>query len=135
MFRENETCVISRNACDESQFSHQNRDLPLIVGDRFRPGLAKVENIGQARQDVLDFISERILGDADRQANGNGMKAVRKSTGQEDPATAIAKFTRRNKIDLIAIGTPEVGSIKGMLTGSVSRNVANACNVKLPIVR
>lgn len=97
--------------------------------------MAKVENIGQARQDVLEFVAEKILGDAERRAKRKGVKAVRKATGQGDPATAIAKYVQRNKIDLIVMGTRGLGAVKGMLMGSVSRKVANACNVNLLIVR
>ncbi len=97
--------------------------------------MAKVENIGQARQDVLEFVAEKILGDAERRAKRKGAKAVRKATGQGDPATAIAKYAQRNKIDLILMGTRGLGSAKGMLMGSVSRKVTNACNVNLLIVR
>lgn len=97
--------------------------------------MAKVENIGQARQDVLEFVAEKILGDAERRAKRKGAKTVRKATGQGDPATAIAKYAQRNKIDLIVMGTRGLGGVKGMLMGSVSRKVANACNVNLLIVR
>ena len=97
--------------------------------------MAKVENIGSARQDVLEFVAEKILVDAERRAKRKGVKVVRKATGQDDPATAIAKYAQRNKIDLIVMGTRRFGGVKGMLMGSASRKVANACNVNLLIVR
>lgn len=97
--------------------------------------MAKVENIGPARQDVLEFVAEKILGDAERRAKRKGVKAVRKATGQGDPATAIAKHAQRNKIDLIVMGTRGLSSVKSLLMGSVSRKVANSCNVNLLIVR
>jgi len=97
--------------------------------------MAKVENIGQARQDVLDFVAEKILGDAERRAKRKGVSSVHKFTGHGDPATAIAKYAQRNKIDLIVMGTRGLGGVKGMLMGSVSRKVANACNVNLLVVR
>jgi nucleotide-binding universal stress UspA family protein len=97
--------------------------------------MAKVENIGPARQDVLEFVAEKILGDAERRAKRKGMKTVRKSTGHGDPATAISRYAQRNKIDLVVMGTRGLGSVTGMLMGSVSRKVANACNVNLLIVR
>ena len=97
--------------------------------------MAKVENIGQARQDVLDFVADKIIGDAERRAKRKGVKSLRKATGHGDPATAIAKYAQRNKIDLIVMGTRGLGRVKGMLMGSVSRKVANACNVNLLIVR
>ncbi len=97
--------------------------------------MAKVENIGQARQDVLEFVAEKIMGDAERRANRKGVKAVRKATGQGDPGSAISSYAQTNKIDLIVMGTRGLGSVKGMLMGSVSRKVANTCNVNLLIVR
>jgi len=97
--------------------------------------MAKVENIGQARQDVLEYVAEKILGDAERRAKRKGAKAVRTATGHGDPATAIARFAQRNKIDLIVIGTRGLGNVKGMLMGSVSRKVANSCDVNLLVVR
>lgn len=97
--------------------------------------MAKVENIGQARQDVLEFVAEKIMGGAERRANRKGVKAVRKATGQGDPGSAISSYAQRNKIDLIVMGTRGLGSVKGMLMGSVSRKVANTCNVNLLIVR
>lgn len=97
--------------------------------------MAKVENIGQARQDVLEFVAEKVIGDAERRAKRKGVKAVRKATGQGDPASTISKYAQRNKIDLVVMGTRGLGSVKGMLLGSVSRKVANVCNVNLLIVR
>jgi len=97
--------------------------------------MARVENIGQARQDVLEFVADKIIGDAERRAKRKGVKSVRKATGHGDPATAIAKYAQRNKIDLIVMGTRGLGRVKGMLMGSVSRKVANACNVNLLVVR
>ena len=97
--------------------------------------MARVENIGQARQDVLDFVADKIIGDAERRAKRKGVKSVRKATGHGDPATAIAKYAQRNKINLIVMGTRGLGRVKGMLMGSVSRKVANACNVNLLVVR
>lgn len=97
--------------------------------------MAKVENIGSARQDVLEFVAEKVLGDAERRVKRRGLKTVRKATGHGDPATAISKHAQRNNIDLIVVGTRGLGSIKGMLMDSASRKVANACNVNLLIVR
>jgi len=108
------------------------RDMQLPVELR---KMARVENIGSARQDVLEFVAEKILGDAERRAKRKGMKSVRKATGHGDPATAISNYAQRNKIDLIVVGTRGLGSVKGMLMGSVSRKVANACNVNMLIVR
>lgn len=97
--------------------------------------MARVENIGQARQDVLEFVADQILGDAEHRAKKKGLKKVRKSVGHGDPATAIAKYAKRNKIDLLVLGTRGLGKVKGVLMGSVSRKVANGCDVNCLIVR
>ena len=97
--------------------------------------MAQIENIGQARQDVLDFVAEKILGDAERRAKRKGVSSVRKGTGHGDPASAIAKYAQRNKIDLIVMGTRGLGGVKGMLMGSVSRKVTNLSDVSCLIIR
>ncbi len=97
--------------------------------------MARVENIGQARQDVLEFVANQILGDAEHRAKKKGLKKVRKATGQGDPATAVGRYAKRHKIDLIVMGTRGLGRVKGMLMGSVSRKVANFCDVNCLIVR
>jgi nucleotide-binding universal stress UspA family protein len=133
----------SNRAVDLAAHMAIKHDAPLyllnVIRDMQLPAelrkMAKVEKIGSARQDVLEFVAEKILGDAERRAKRKSVKAVRKATGQGDPATAIAKYAQRNKIDLIVMGTRGLGGVKGLLMGSVSRKVANACNVNLLIVR
>ncbi len=133
----------SNRAVDLAAHMAIKHDAPLyllnVIRDMQLPAelrkMAKVEKIGSARQDVLEFVAEKILGDAERRAKRKGVKAVRKASCQGDPATAIAKYAQRNKIDLIVMGTRGLGGVKGMLMGSVSRKVANACKVNLLIVR
>lgn len=56
--------------------------------------MAKVQSIDQARQDVLEFVAEKIIGDVERRAKRKGVKAIRKATGQADPASAISKYAQ-----------------------------------------
>ncbi|HSS66265.1 MAG TPA: universal stress protein [Gammaproteobacteria bacterium] len=97
--------------------------------------MAKVEKIGQGRVDVLEFVANQILGDAEQRAKNSGAKKIQKTIEHGDPATAIIKRAKRHNIDLIVLGTRGLGKIKGALLGSVSRKVANICDVNCVIVR
>jgi nucleotide-binding universal stress UspA family protein len=97
--------------------------------------MAKVEKIGQGRIDVLEFVANQILGDAEGRAKKSGAKKIQKMIEHGDPATAIVKRVKRHNIDLLVLGTRGLGKVKGALLGSVSRKVANICNVDCVIVR
>ncbi len=97
--------------------------------------MAKVENIGQGRMDVLEFVANQILGDAEQRAKKAGAKKIQKTIERGDPATAIVKRAKRHNSDLVVLGTRGLGKVKGTLLGSVSRKVANICEVNCVIVR
>jgi nucleotide-binding universal stress UspA family protein len=97
--------------------------------------MGRVENLGETRLGVLEHVANQILDSAEERAKKKGAKNVRKSMGRGDPATIIARYAKRHKIDLIVIGTRGLGKVKGMLMGSVSRKVANICDVNCLIVR
>jgi nucleotide-binding universal stress UspA family protein len=97
--------------------------------------MAKVEKIGQGRIDVLEYVANQILGDAERQAKNSGVKKIQKTIDHGDPASAIAKRAKRHNVDLVVLGTRGLGKVKGALLGSVSRKVANICDVNCVIVR
>lgn len=97
--------------------------------------LAKVEKLGQGRMDVLEFVANQVLGDAEQRAKKSGVKKIQKIIENGDPATAIVKRAKRHNIDLVVLGTRGLGKVKGALLGSVSRKVANICDVNCVIVR
>jgi len=97
--------------------------------------MGRVENLGETRLGVLEHVANQILDNAEERARKKGAKTVRKSIGRGDPATMIARYAKRHKIDLILIGTRGLGKVKGMLMGSVSRKVADICDVNCLIVR
>jgi nucleotide-binding universal stress UspA family protein len=97
--------------------------------------LAKVEKIGQGRIDVLEFVANQILGEAEQRAKKSGVKKIQKTIENGDPAMAITKRSKRHNIDLVVLGTRGLGKVKGALLGSVSRKVANICDVNCVIVR
>lgn len=97
--------------------------------------LAEVEKIAGERADVLVFVGEQILREAAERARKKGVKDVHTAVARGDPAGAIIKYARRRKLDLVVLGTRGLGKVRGVLMGSVSRKVANLCDVSCLIVR
>ena len=97
--------------------------------------MAEVEKISGAREDVLLYVAEKILDDAEARARKRGAKTVDRSVGRGDPGSAIVALAKRRKADLVVLGTRGLGKVKGMLMGSVSRKVANLCEAHCLVVR
>lgn len=97
--------------------------------------MAEVENIAGARGDVLMFVADQVLSDASSRASKKGVEEVLTHVGKGDPAGAIISYAKRRKNDLIVLGTRGLSKAQGMLLGSVSRKVANLCNLNCLIVR
>jgi nucleotide-binding universal stress UspA family protein len=97
--------------------------------------MAEVEKIAGARSDVLDFVGKKILGDAETRAQKKGATKIKSSLEHGDPATAIMRYGKRRKVDLIVLGTRGLGQVKGMLMGSVSRKVTNLSDISCLIIR
>jgi len=97
--------------------------------------MAEVENIADARGDVLMFVADQVLNDASARAKKGGVEKVKTFAGSGDPAGAIIAYAKRRKIDLIVLGTRGLSKAQGMLLGSVSRKVLNLCKVNCLVVR
>ena len=97
--------------------------------------MAEVEKIAGARSDVLDFVGKKILSDAQTRALKKGAGKIKTTLERGDPATAIMRYGKRRKVDLIVLGTRGLGQVKGMLMGSVSRKVTNLSDISCLIIR
>ena len=97
--------------------------------------MAEVEKIVGARSDVLDFVGNKILSDAEERAVKKGAVKVKTSLEHGDPATVILRYAKRRKVDLIVLGTRGLSQMKGVLMGSVSRKVTNLSEISCLIVR
>ena len=97
--------------------------------------MAEVEKIAGARSDVLDFVGKKILDDAQARALKKGATKIKSTLERGDPATAIMRYGKRRKVDLIVLGTRGLGQVKGMLMGSVSRKVTNLSDISCLIIR
>ena len=97
--------------------------------------MAEVEKIAGARSDVLDFVGRKILGEAESRALKKGATKIKTTLERGDPATAVMRYGKRRKVDLIVLGTRGLGQVKGMLMGSVSRKVTNLSDISCLIIR
>ncbi len=97
--------------------------------------MAQVENVAQREADVMRFVAQKVLGDAEARAKKKGAKDVRTSMNLGDPATQIIKYAERRHADLIVMGTRGLGKVKEMFLGSVSRKVCNLSPVSCLTVR
>jgi len=92
--------------------------------------MAEVEKIQGDREQIMRVVAESALKDAKARAEKKGVKKVRTSIANGDPASAILQAAKRQNSDLVVVGTRGLGKVKGLLLGSVSRKVSNliACN-------
>jgi len=97
--------------------------------------MAEVEHIQGARSDVLRFVGEKTLKQAEATAREFGLEDTGRKVAVGDPATEIADFAKNSNADLIVIGTRGHNDLKGMFLGSVSRKVSNLADVNVMIVR
>lgn len=96
--------------------------------------IAELESVRGTRQDVLNTIGERLVNQAKRVAETNGITSVDSDIGTGDPANAIVGYANRNGVDLIVLGSRGLGQVEGMLMGSVSRKVSNLAAVACMVV-
>jgi nucleotide-binding universal stress UspA family protein len=75
--------------------------------------------------DLLEPIGRQVLERAAETARKAGVKRVETALDGGDPATAILDRAKREKVDMIVLGSRGFGDLKGLLLGSVSHKVAS----------
>jgi nucleotide-binding universal stress UspA family protein len=108
------------------------RDMQLPEALREDP---HYESFYNARDELMREAADRILKDARRQAKNEGVKQLQTAIGSGDPATSVAGFARRRKIDLIVVGTRGQSKIKSSWMGSVSRKLLDLSEINCLVVR
>lgn len=78
-----------------------------------------------APREVLEPVGRQVLARAEKIAKEAGVKKVVSALTDGDPGDAIVEHARREKADLIVMGTRGFGEFKGMLLGSVSHKVSS----------
>lgn len=97
--------------------------------------MAEVEHIQGARSDVLRFVGEKTLKQANKRAKDKGFMDAKKNVAIGDPASEITNYAKAHAADMIIIGTRGHSDLKGRFLGSVSRKVSNLAEINVLIVR
>lgn len=95
---------------------------------------AELETVRGTRLDVLNSIGEQLVNQSKRVAETNGVSSVETDIGTGDPANAIVGYAKRNKIDLIVMGSRGLGQVEGMILGSISQKVSNLAGLPCMVV-
>lgn len=93
------------------------------------------EALNNARDDLMRQAADQILAKAKQTAKKGGAKKVQTAIGSGDPATSVAGFARRRKIDLIVVGTRGLSKINASAMGSVSRKLLDLTDINCLVIR
>ncbi len=93
------------------------------------------ETFNNARDELMRAAADRILGAAKKSARKAGARKIQTAIGSGDPATSIAGFARRRKVDLIVVGTRGLSKVKASWMGSVSRKLLDLTDTNTLVVR
>ena len=93
------------------------------------------ESFYNTRDELMREAADRILKQARKLARKQGALNVQTAIGSGDPATSVAGFARRRKIDLIVVGTRGLSKTKTVWMGSVSRKLLDLTEINCLVVR
>jgi nucleotide-binding universal stress UspA family protein len=116
---------------------HVIRDMQLPFEIKEIPELesSQFDSFNSAREEIMRKIAESVLRAAKEKVEKAGASKVKTAIGTGDPASSILDFAKRQKVDMIVIGTRGLGKLKGTILGSVSRKVTNNAETSCLIVR
>ena len=69
------------------------------------------------------FIGEKLLEEAEQLAKKNGVTDIHSVMEEGDPASSILKTAEAQNADFIVMGSRGLGTLKGLVVGSVSQKV------------
>jgi nucleotide-binding universal stress UspA family protein len=93
------------------------------------------ESFYNTRDELMRQAADLILKEAKQLAKKEGAKNVQTAIGSGDPATSVAGFARRRKIDMIVVGTRGLSKVKASSMGSVSRKLLDLTEINCLVIR
>lgn len=84
---------------------------------------------------VHRVLGEQIVRQAAATATTKGVAKVTTSVETGDPASAIVRRAREVKADLVVVGSRGLGSIRGLLLGSVSNKILSTAECSVVTVK
>ena len=116
---------------------HVIRDMQIPFEIKEIPELESntIDTFNDVREEVMRKVAQSVLKEAREKAQNAGAKSVKTAIGTGDPAMSILGFAKREKSDMIVIGTRGLGKLKSMVLGSVSRKIVNNSETSCLVVR
>lgn len=96
---------------------------------------ARLEHIEAAKPALPFTAADALLDEARRAAQAKGARRIAVETALGDPAEEIVALAKRQKADLIVVGSRGRSRIAGLLLGSVADHVTRAAPCPVTIVR
>jgi len=87
---------------------------------------AEAEHFDSARE-ALESIGRLIVQDAEKIAHDHGAPHILTMVEVGEPASTILRVAEMQGVDLIIMGRRGIGTLKGLLLGSVSQKVSHVC--------
>lgn len=107
-----------------------NLVVPGFFGDAPVPGF-KLEQV----QEMQRAAFERAMAPARKLLQGKGIQVTEAQIVGNNPGDAIAAYSTKNKLDILAIGSHGNGALGSMLIGSVATRVAAKCRNALLFIQ
>lgn len=84
----------------------------------------ELEHLRVTEHELLQGTADAIVADAAQRARERGAADVETLTATGDPAHVIIDTSSKRRVDLIVMGRRGLGTVKGLLLGSVSHKVS-----------
>jgi nucleotide-binding universal stress UspA family protein len=116
------------------QFITVMKKPPTRISDELRHYM-EIEQLTGTPDELVSDAVEKILADAERHARNKGVKNVRTDAQSGPVAQTIINSAKRQKADLIVMGSRGLGEVEGLLLSSVSHKVASLADCNVMTVR
>jgi nucleotide-binding universal stress UspA family protein len=107
---------------------------PASISESLRHYM-EVEHLTGSPTELLSDAVEKVLSEAAQHARKKGVKDVRTAAQSGPVARTIVGFAKRQKADLIVVGSRGLGDVEGLMLGSVSHKVVSLADCGVIIVR
>jgi nucleotide-binding universal stress UspA family protein len=95
----------------------------------------EVEQLKGTADTLVTEIAKSILAEAERHARSKGVKDVKTMAKTGPVARTIVDVAKRQKVDVIVMGSRGLSTIGGLLLGSVSHKVVSLADCNVMTVR